>query len=58
MSGTGETYKPKERRKKAPVKRVTVSTETKAQYEKVLRERDERERSYGQHLHEDNKGKR
>jgi hypothetical protein len=40
------------------VKRVAVSAEAKQKYEQAVREQDERERTYRQHLHEENKGKR
>ena len=59
MAETDNTYKsPKDRRKKAPVKRVTLSAEAREKYEQELRERELREKTYGQHLHEQNKGKR
>lgn len=42
-------------RKKAPVKRVSLSAEAKAAYEELVQKRDEREREYGRHLSADNK---
>ena len=53
------TYKPvKDRRKSAPVKRVTMSAEARKAYEEEIRQRDERERDHTRFLPEDRKGKR
>lgn len=48
----------KQRRNKAPVKRVVVSDEVRKAYEDAARERDKREREHGQFLPDDMKGKR
>ncbi len=54
-----EIFKPaKDRRKKAPVKRVVVSAEARKAYEDTIRERDKRDRDHTQFLPEDHKGKR
>ncbi len=45
----------KARRKPAPVKRITVSTEAKKAYEEQLREREKREKELGQFLPDDMK---
>jgi hypothetical protein len=56
---TASTYKPaKDRRKSAPVKRVTMSAETRKAYEDAIRQRDERERDHTRFLPDDRKGKR
>jgi hypothetical protein len=54
MSDT-DRYRPQPRRKKAPGKRVTMSDEAKRAYEDTMRQRDERERTYGRHLAESDK---
>jgi hypothetical protein len=41
---------PKSPRKAAPVKQVVLSEEAKRAYEELLRQRDERERTYGRHV--------
>lgn len=48
---------PSRRKKTAPVRRVTLSPDAAKAYEKLLQERDERERDYGRHLGADNKPK-
>ncbi len=54
-----ETFKPvKDRRKRAPVKRVAVSPDARQAYEETMRERDQREREHTQFLPEEHKGKR
>ncbi len=51
MTGNDSRYKsPKDRKKPAAVKRVAVSTEARAAYEALVRERDERDRTYAKHL--------
>jgi hypothetical protein len=56
---SNEQFKaPKTPRKKAPVKRVVLSEEAKQAYEKLLRDRDERERTYGRHIHLASSGKK
>jgi hypothetical protein len=52
-----ELYKrpPSRRKKTAPVKRVTLSPEAAKAYEKLLKERDDRDRDYGRHLAAENK---
>ena len=55
----GSTFKPvKDRRKRAPVKRVTVSVEVRKAYENTIRERDQRENDHTRFLPDDRKGKR
>lgn len=48
----------KQRRKKAPVRHITVSDDVRRAYEESMRERDKRERELGQFLPDDMKGKR
>jgi hypothetical protein len=56
---TTSTFKPvKDRRKSAPVKRVTVSVDARKAYEDAIRQRDERERDHTRFLPDDRKGKR
>ncbi len=53
------TFKPvKDRRKRAPMKRVTISAEARQAYEDTIRERDQRDRDHTQHLPDEYKGKR
>ncbi|MBZ8134918.1 hypothetical protein [Afifella sp. IM 167] len=54
MTGIPETYgKAKDRRKKAPVKRVQLSAEQRQAYEDAMREHDRREREHSQYLPDD-----
>ena len=56
---TASTFKPvKDRRKSAPVKRLTMSVEARRAYEDTIRQRDERERDHTRFLPDDRKGKR
>jgi hypothetical protein len=56
---TSSTFKSvKDRRKSAPVKRVTVSAEARKTYEDTIRQREEREREHTRFLPDDRKGKR
>jgi hypothetical protein len=48
----------KDRRKKAPVKRVTVSAEARKAYEDTIRQQDQRGREHTQFLPDEYKGKR
>ncbi len=59
MSQPPETYKraPNRRSKSPPVKRVVLSPEARAAYEKLVQDRDVRDREYGRHLSADNKPK-
>ncbi len=52
MNTANSTYKkPSSRTKKtAPVKRITLSEEAKKAYEELVNRRDERVRTYEQHL--------
>lgn len=51
MAGANDIYRPaKDRRKKAPVKRVVLSPEAQQSYEALVREKDERDRTYSRHL--------
>jgi len=52
-----ETYKraPSRRKKTAPVKRVVLSPDANKAYEKLVQERDEKQRDYARHLSADNK---
>jgi hypothetical protein len=45
-----EPFKRAPRRKREPVKKVTLSPDAKRQYEELARERDERQRLYEGHL--------
>lgn len=57
MSQPPQTYKRAQSRKSKtpPVKRITLSAEARAEYEKLVQERDARDRDYGRHLSSDNK---
>ncbi|MCX5497053.1 hypothetical protein OSH11_20275 [Kaistia dalseonensis] len=55
MDQPKETYGKQPPRKKAAVKRVTLSEEAKRAYEELVTKRDERDREYGRHLAADNK---
>ncbi len=59
MSETPERYKrpPTRGKKTAPVKRIVLSPEAAAAYEKEAQRRAERDRDYGRHLAADNKPK-
>ena len=58
MSEPTERYKRANSRKKAaPVKRVVLSAEAAKAYEKIVEERDARDRDYVRHLAADNKPK-
>ena len=48
----------KSQRKTGNVRHVTLSDETKKKYEELVREREERENSYGRHLAEERKTRR
>ena len=53
------TFKPpKDRRKKAPVKRIAISAEARQAYEDTIRERDQRGRDHTQFLPEEHKTRR
>jgi hypothetical protein len=53
------TFRPvKDRRKKAPVRRVAVSAEARKIYEDSIREQDKRGRDHTQFLPDEFKGKR
>ncbi len=52
------TFKPRERRKRAPVKHITVSAEARKAYADAMHERDKRDREHTQFLPDDLKGKR
>jgi hypothetical protein len=56
VNESNERYKRASNRKKAaPVKRVTVSAEAQRTYEELMKERDEQQRVYGRFLGSDNK---
>ena len=59
MDESNERYKrpPSRRKKVAPVKRVVLSAEAAKAYEKLVEERDARDRDYARHLSADNKPK-
>ena len=59
MNEPTERYKrpPSRRNKSAPVKRVVLSADAAKAYEKLVEERDNRQRDYGRHLAADNKPK-
>jgi len=46
------------RTKVKPARHIGVSEEAKKAYEAIVRERDEREKAYGRHLADSDKGKR
>ena len=48
---------PSRRKKTAPVKRVVLSADAAKAYEKLVKDRDDRQRDYGRHLAADNKPK-
>ncbi len=51
MTNTNDRYKsPKNRKKPATVKRIPVSAEAREAYEALVKERDERDRTYAKHL--------
>jgi hypothetical protein len=52
MTTASNTYKkpPSRTKKTAPVRRITLSEEAKTAYEELVNRRDERERTYEQHL--------
>lgn len=54
-----ERYKraPSRRKKTAPVKRVVLAPDAAKAYEKLVQERDDKQRDYGRHLAADNKPK-
>ena len=57
MDESTERYKraPSRRKKTAPVKRVVLSADAAKAYEKLVQERDDRQRDYVRHLSTDNK---
>jgi hypothetical protein len=58
MNTGNEKYKrAKARQRAAPAKRVVLSPEAKAAYEALAQQREERGRSYDQHLPSDKKGR-
>lgn len=59
MSESPERYKkpPSRGKKTAPVKRIILSPEAAAAYEKEAQKRAERDRDYGRHLAADNKSR-
>ena len=46
---------PSRRNKTPPAKRVTISPEAAKAYEKLVQERDQKQRDYARHLGPDNK---
>lgn len=48
---------PSRRKKVAPVKRIVLSPDAAKAYEKLVEEREDRQRDYGRHLASDNKPK-
>ncbi|MEA2994026.1 MAG: hypothetical protein QOD40_2946 [Alphaproteobacteria bacterium] len=42
---------PKTPRQKAPVRHVALTDEAKRAYEQLVQQREERERTYGRHVH-------
>jgi hypothetical protein len=55
MSEPADQFKRAPKRKRSPGKSVAVSAEAKQAYEEVLRQREEREKSYARHLPADAK---
>jgi hypothetical protein len=58
MAETSGQFKPKPRRKAAPVRHITPSAETREAYEALLRERAERDRLHTRFLPEEHKTRR
>ena len=59
MTAKPETYKPaRDRRKPAPVKRITISPEARQAYEDNMRERDRRDAEHTRFLPEEHKRRR
>ena len=57
--GMAATFKPtRDRRQKAPVRRITISAEARKAYEDTMREQDQRGRDHTQFLPDEYKGKR
>jgi len=54
----GRYKKASSRKKAAPVRHIGLSTDAKKAYEEIVRERDEREKTYGRHLAASGTGKR
>ncbi|MCX5580121.1 hypothetical protein [Kaistia terrae] len=57
MTETNDRFKKAPRKQASPGKRVSLSAEARQAYEDLVRTRDERDRTYGQHLPAENKGK-
>jgi hypothetical protein len=55
MSPQDQRYKPKRRTKTPPVKHISISPEAAKAYEKLVKDRDDKQRDYGRHLSADNK---
>ena len=53
MAETGNTFKKAPKRKGDKGRRVAVSAETRAAYEAIIKERQEREETYARHLPSD-----
>lgn len=50
MTDNSNQFKKAPPRKKAPVKRVTLSEDTKKAYEEMMQKRDQAQKEYGSHL--------
>lgn len=57
MPETNDRFKKAPRKPASPGKRVSLSAEARQAYEDLVRTRDERDRTYGQHLPAENKSK-
>jgi hypothetical protein len=55
MSQQDQRLKSKRRSKTPPVRHITVSPEAAKAYEKLVKDRDDKQRDYGRHLSSDNK---
>jgi hypothetical protein len=57
MDQPNDRYKraPSRRSKTPPVKRITISDEAAKAYERLVKERDDKQRDYARHLSADNK---
>ncbi|HYF55850.1 MAG TPA: hypothetical protein VEA41_16470 [Salinarimonas sp.] len=58
MATTPDKFKPKERRKASPGKRVTLSADERKAYEETVKRMGDKEREHGQFLPDDLKRKR
>ncbi|HVY20370.1 MAG TPA: hypothetical protein VHA70_09865 [Bauldia sp.] len=55
MDQPTRVQKPKRRSKTPPVRHITISPDAAKAYEKLVKDRDDKQRDYGRHLSADNK---